>query len=135
MPTFQDVLAEEKKNVSTTATPSVLHARTATADVTADESYGLAFSGGGIRSATFNLGILQGLAQAKLLPQMKYISTVSGGGYIGAWLVSWIKRAPRGLVEDQPIGRAVPTAHLLGDKVHHGAPIDVDRAAIAVSVG
>ncbi len=101
MPTFQDVLAEEKKNVSTTATPSVLHARTATAGVTADESYGLAFSGGGIRSATFNLGILQGLAQAKLLPQMKYISTVSGGGYIGAWLVSWIKRAPHGLVEVQ----------------------------------
>ena len=31
------------------------------------EGVGLAFSGGGIRSATFNLGILQGLAKAKLL--------------------------------------------------------------------
>jgi hypothetical protein len=64
---------------------------------------GLAFSGGGIRSATFNLGILQGLAKAKLLGSIDYLSTVSGGGYIGAWLVSWIKRAPGGLkaVEDQ----------------------------------
>ena len=40
----------------------------------------LAFSGGGIRSATFNLGVLQGLAQAGLLAKAKYLSTVSGGG-------------------------------------------------------
>ncbi|GAB3782297.1 hypothetical protein GCM10028818_37860 [Spirosoma horti] len=53
---------------------------------------GLAFSGGGIRSATFNLGVLQGLAKAGLLPQFDYLSTVSGGGYIGAWYTTWIKR-------------------------------------------
>jgi hypothetical protein len=55
------------------------------------EGVGLAFSGGGIRSATFNLGILQGLAKANLLDKIHYISTVSGGGYIGGWLISWIK--------------------------------------------
>jgi predicted acylesterase/phospholipase RssA len=54
---------------------------------------GLAFSGGGIRSATFNLGVLQGLAKLRLLPRFDYLSTVSGGGYIGSWLCSWIKRA------------------------------------------
>src|SRR5438270_1772400 len=54
---------------------------------------GVAFSGGGIRSATFNLGVLQGLAQAKMLPKISYLSTVSGGGYVGGWLISWIKRA------------------------------------------
>jgi hypothetical protein len=54
---------------------------------------GLAFSGGGIRSATFNLGILQGLAKYKMLPRIDYISTVSGGGYIGSWLTTWIKSA------------------------------------------
>ncbi|WP_205748314.1 patatin-like phospholipase family protein [Dyadobacter bucti] len=54
---------------------------------------GLAFSGGGIRSATFNLGVLQKLAEQDVLPQVDYISTVSGGGYIGSWLVSWIRRA------------------------------------------
>src|SRR5262249_34079172 len=47
---------------------------------------GLALSGGGIRSATFNLGILQGLAQFDLLKYIDYLSTVSGGGYIGSWL-------------------------------------------------
>jgi len=41
---------------------------------------GLAFSGGGIRSATFNLGILQALARMKLLSKFDYLSTVSGGG-------------------------------------------------------
>ncbi|HEY0041591.1 MAG TPA: patatin-like phospholipase family protein, partial [Flavisolibacter sp.] len=53
---------------------------------------GLAFSGGGIRSATFNLGIVQSLAQKGLLSKMDYLSTVSGGGYIGSWLTAWIKR-------------------------------------------
>jgi hypothetical protein len=51
---------------------------------------GLAFSGGGIRSATFNLGILQGLASFRLLGAFDYLSTVSGGGYIGGWLAAWI---------------------------------------------
>jgi predicted acylesterase/phospholipase RssA len=51
---------------------------------------GLAFSGGGIRSATFNLGVLQVLARNKLLRSMDYVSTVSGGGYIGGWLMGWM---------------------------------------------
>lgn len=50
---------------------------------------GLAFSGGGIRSATFNLGVIQALARHRLLRLMDYLSTVSGGGYIGSWLSSW----------------------------------------------
>lgn len=53
---------------------------------------GLAFSGGGIRSATFNLGVLQALADLKLLYRIDYLSTVSGGGYIGGWLAAWTKR-------------------------------------------
>ncbi len=53
---------------------------------------GLAFSGGGIRSATFALGVLQALADLRLLKKFDYLSTVSGGGYIGSWLVAWIHR-------------------------------------------
>ena len=53
---------------------------------------GLCFSGGGIRSATFNLGILQGLAVKGWLHQVDYLSSVSGGGYIHSWLVAWLKR-------------------------------------------
>ncbi len=47
---------------------------------------GLALSGGGIRSATFGLGVLQALAERRLLSRVDYLSTVSGGGYIGSWL-------------------------------------------------
>jgi hypothetical protein len=56
----------------------------------------LCLSGGGIRSATFNLGVLQGLADHRLLTRFHYLSTVSGGGYIGGWLSSWIRRHPEG---------------------------------------
>ena len=52
----------------------------------------LCISGGGIRSATFGLGILQGLARCGLLDKFHYLSTVSGGGYIGSWLSAWINR-------------------------------------------
>jgi len=47
---------------------------------------GLAISGGGIRSATFALGVVQGLARNGLLKQVDYLSTVSGGGYTGSCL-------------------------------------------------
>jgi hypothetical protein len=49
---------------------------------------GLALSGGGIRSATFSLGVLQSLARRHLLERVDYLSTVSGGGYIGCFLAS-----------------------------------------------
>ena len=52
----------------------------------------LCFSGGGIRSATFNLGVLQAFAHLGLLDRFHYLSTVSGGGYIGSWLSGWLQR-------------------------------------------
>lgn len=52
----------------------------------------LCFSGGGIRSATFGLGIVQSLAKHGLLDEFDYLSTVSGGGYLGSWLSAWIRR-------------------------------------------
>ena len=56
------------------------------------EPWGLALSGGGIRSATFGLGVLQALARNGLLGCFHYQSTVSGGGYIGAFLQGLIRR-------------------------------------------
>jgi len=53
----------------------------------------LCISGGGIRSATFALGAIQGLAGQGVLDDFDYLSTVSGGGYIGGWLTSWKQRA------------------------------------------
>lgn len=57
-----------------------------------DERAALCLSGGGIRSATFSLGVLQGLAQLGQLRRFHYLSTVSGGGYIGSWLTAWFQR-------------------------------------------
>ncbi|MFK4443584.1 hypothetical protein ABH944_003962 [Caballeronia udeis] len=58
---------------------------------------GLALSGGGIRSATFCLGVIQSLCEGRLLRQFDYLSTVSGGGYIGGWLSAQIyHRCPSG---------------------------------------
>jgi hypothetical protein len=53
----------------------------------------LCLSGGGIRSASFALGILEGLCRRGLLDCFDYVSTVSGGGYAGGWLTAWRYRA------------------------------------------
>lgn len=54
--------------------------------------FGVALSGGGIRSATFCLGVLQTLGKLRLLSRVDYLSTVSGGGYIGGWFSSLLHR-------------------------------------------
>ncbi|HSG49429.1 MAG TPA: patatin-like phospholipase family protein, partial [Longimicrobiales bacterium] len=81
----------------------------------------LCISGGGIRSATFGLGVIQGLAERGILEKFDYLSTVSGGGYIGSWLTAWIHRAGGlagvipGLRRDAPKpgpGGADPVQHL-----------------------
>ena len=56
----------------------------------------LCLSGGGIRSATFSLGAIEWLAQHDQLDKFHYLSTVSGGGYIGSWLSTWIAKEKRG---------------------------------------
>jgi len=53
---------------------------------------GLAISGGGIRSATFALGVLESLKARGLLDKFHYLSTVSGGGFIGSWLSAGCRR-------------------------------------------
>ncbi|MBF0555844.1 MAG: hypothetical protein HQK96_15060 [Nitrospirae bacterium] len=93
----------------------------------------LCLSGGGIRSASFNLGIIQGLAKSMtgtksnpgdksnpgLLSKFHYLSTVSGGGYIGSWLSSWIKHEqdngapkPLAVVEEKLRGSGEPLLNL-----------------------
>lgn len=75
--------------------------------------WGLALSGGGIRSATFCLGLLAALARQRLLLRFDLLSTVSGGGYIGAMLGTLFNRATS--ADD---ARRVETA--LGDGDAHG---------------
>ena len=74
----------------------------------ARDAAALCLSGGGIRSASFALGVIQALAvnprpdgegagakrpEDSLLGKIHYLSTVSGGGYIGSWLSAWVARA------------------------------------------
>lgn len=54
------------------------------------QARGLALSGGGIRSASFGLGVIQALWEHGVLPKIDYLSTVSGGGYIGSSL-TWYR--------------------------------------------
>ncbi len=70
---------------------------------------GLCLSGGGIRSATFSLGVIQALSKHRLLKSVDYLSTVSGGGYIGSCLSS-VLNSP----ETKPEGENFPFRETLG---------------------
>jgi len=65
-------------------------------------------SGGGIRSASFCLGALQALDRTGVLKNIDYLSTVSGGGYIGTSLSAAMTRSrgdfpfTRSLTQDEP---------------------------------
>lgn len=61
-----------------------------------ENATGLCLSGGGIRSATFCLGIVQVFAKQGMLTQFDYLSTVSGGGYLGTFLTSFLGTPQKG---------------------------------------
>jgi len=64
---------------------------------------GLSISGGGIRSASFSLGIVQTLADMHVLERVDYLSSVSGGGYTGACISSLLNSSDK-----RPCGEAFP---------------------------
>lgn len=99
--TFSKVLSDEVEMLRPQAYDPA-HSAEACADKA--ELVGLAFSGGGIRSATFCLGVIQALSRLSLLRTFDYLSTVSGGGYIGGWLSALIHRTHK---PGQPIEDAL----------------------------
>lgn len=64
----------------------------------------ICLSGGGIRSATFALGLIQALAKRRILSKFDYLSTVSGGGYIGSWLSAWVRTEQVNAFERAAVG-------------------------------
>src|SRR5664279_1946125 len=82
----------------------------------------LCLSGGGIRSAPFCLGTLQALARHKLLTEFHYLSTVSGGGYVGGWLTRWICATAERDADGRQEGASVVVSHL-----SRTVEIEVDR--------
>jgi len=105
--TFKELFEEELKDLEPLAVAEVASGNGATNSAASadDRSFpepyttfvskdlaGICLSGGGIRSATFNLGLLDGLAELGLIGFFHYLATVSGGGYIGGWWSAWLKR-------------------------------------------
>ena len=89
---------------------------------------GLALSGGGIRSATFCLGVVQVLAQKGLLKDVDFLSTVSGGGYTGSFISS--RLGTPGATQAQIGGAEGPDPEAIGFLRHHAkylAAIDLKR--------
>ncbi|HKP02649.1 MAG TPA: GMC oxidoreductase [Chthoniobacterales bacterium] len=68
------------------------------------DTVGLALSGGGIRSATFGLGVLQSLSERGRLRDIDFVSSVSGGGFTGSFLGRLFTRPSVGAAAD-PVGR------------------------------
>jgi hypothetical protein len=60
------------------------------APITQLDGVGLALSGGGIRSASFALGVVQHFLNTGFLRRVDYLSTVSGGGYLGSAMSWWL---------------------------------------------
>jgi hypothetical protein len=105
--TTAQVLQEEAKAIHG-VDPGSLHGEPLYRFLNRLDQSALCLSGGGIRSAAFALGVIQALAahprtqngdpvdtaEDSLLAKFHYLSTVSGGGYVGSWLSAWRARAP-----------------------------------------
>jgi hypothetical protein len=89
-----------------------------------EDLIGLALSGGGIRSATFNLGLLQGLSEVGLVQSLDYVSTVSGGGYVGGFWSAWRARREQALTAEalKTSGGALPFAAAADPFIEPAAP-------------
>ena len=87
--TFRDVLKQERKYIENKQ-------RAATLDGTKPGApFSVAFSGGGIRAAAFQSGVLRRLAEEGLLKNVEYLAAVSGGGYIASSFCSHALAEPK----------------------------------------
>src|ERR1044072_841190 len=84
---------------------AVLPGVKAGADAPGLEGTALALSGGGIRSASFSLGVLQALNEHQALDRIDYLSTVSGGGYMGSALTATMTKSKGKFVFGESTGK------------------------------
>lgn len=56
------------------------------------DSLGIALSGGGIRSATICLGVMEKLNELGIIEKADYLSSVSGGGYLASYIHSALNK-------------------------------------------
>jgi hypothetical protein len=92
-------------------------------DEDASLTFGLALSGGGIRSATIALGVMQAMASSGRMHRFDFLSTVSGGGYIGSSLTWFTSIFTKPTAEGSLKTPALPRGHdrAISDGVEFGA--------------
>jgi hypothetical protein len=90
----------------------------------------LCLSGGGMRSATFALGLMQGLTRFGLLGRCHYLSSVSGGGYIASWLTAW-----RHCADDQSVREGMNVAMDTGREAEQISGIRADSNYLTPQLG
>jgi hypothetical protein len=109
------------------------------------ERVGVCCSGGGIRSASFNLGVLQAIQDKGRLQEVEYLAAVSGGSYIAGAVAMVAKThtsdpdAPRGDDSDPalvtpdapPFGRGSPEEQYLRNRVSYLAPTGGAKVLLA----
>ena len=81
---FEDLLFREHLQIS--------ESRKGRGDQQSADLVGLALSSGGVRSATFHIGVIQGLARTGLLRTIDYVSGVEGGACAAGWLAARMKK-------------------------------------------
>lgn len=105
---------EDAKHINRSERAEILKIRRANGKQTEtdvlEDAVGLAFSGGGIRSASFCLGVVQVLAEKKILHDVDVMSTVSGGGFVGAFISQRLNGTP------QPEEEGLPSARIAKPK-------------------
>jgi len=93
-----------------------------TEDDRAKKLWGICISGGGIRSATLGLGTIQKMMREGVFKYFDYISTVSGGGFIGSCMSSLLS-SPE-IAEDESTGlKNAELKTVDGEEI----PLGVDR--------
>ncbi|MEO7178908.1 MAG: hypothetical protein ABIW83_08690 [Allosphingosinicella sp.] len=126
-PTFDTAFAEEIGFVKARWSAKELRRGVPEGSVVFDTGRlrGLALSGGGIRSASFCMGVVQQLHRAGIIDRLHYMSTVSGGGFTGAslsWFLSWKPQ------EGKRFGTELDNFPFTG-----GEPAGVRNASVAIS--
>ena len=144
---FRELMARESAGIFPTPHTRAPDAPVLADNVAADEPrvifraadvIGMALSGGGIRSATFNLGLLEGLHRLNLLALFDYVATVSGGGYIGSFwsesfarqelaIASQTRGQPEATTPEVPPERLFPTHRDAGSGPQDGIDLPQER--------
>ncbi|WP_158816068.1 hypothetical protein [Methylocapsa sp. S129] len=89
------------------------------------DAVGLALSGGGIRSATFCLGVVQVLAERGLMKDVDFLSTVSGGGYTGSFITARIGQGQDFAAIGSPHGPDTPSVRYLRQNAKYLNAVDL----------